>query len=53
MSLPGKYMAKDICVSKKERSVSYRTGEAKTGQNELASRCSIHFLRQSYSPRIG
>ena len=53
MSLPRKYMAKDIFVSKNERFVSYRTGEAKTGHDGLRSRCSIHFLRQSYSPRIG
>ena len=43
MSLPGKYMAKDICVSKNERFVSYRTGETKTGHDGLLSRCSNSF----------
>ena len=47
MSLTGKYMAKDICVSKNERFVSYRTGEAKTGHDGLLSRCPIHFRIKS------
>jgi len=53
MSLAAKYMAKEMIVSKNERFVRYRTGEAKTRHDGLLSRCSIHFLRQSYSPRIG